>query len=456
MDAALKERLEKINLIAILDHSGRAGNNFVLTLFDSHPEIIACNWVHYVYSYLLTRFGPDDPLDSREAGRFIMEESYFRYVFNEPNEKLAAEMIRFGADPDSPLDRTRARRFFTERILAVPLVRRRDLITGAYLAFLYGRGMDPDRARYIMVADAVSLRDENVLQGFSGRVMDLMVQDFPNAKLISLVRDPRANFASNRHQFVNSQGNMHGIHLGNLFETLHDLSARRLTMGRGTVFLFWLCFFAATSRTIYGKKRQYADHFLTLRNEDINLDFVATMRRFCDWLGVSFLKEWEKPNYAPTSVGRPWRGTGAYNSRYQTHLDGPLPNDPQEVADRVTGPNRYVTERWKQRMSRREIEIVELLFREEMQDCGYRFQYPRSGGVPSLGRLLLGPFEGELPAPSWILRGWKRGLREVLDRLFYSIAFPAPALLSRLLLLQLHREGFFDNVLSVSPLSLHR
>ena len=44
---------KKVNLMLLIDHAGRAGNVFFLTIFDNHPEVISCPWIHYIYSYII-------------------------------------------------------------------------------------------------------------------------------------------------------------------------------------------------------------------------------------------------------------------------------------------------------------------------------------------------------------------------------------------------------------------
>src|SRR6185503_16878760 len=96
--------------------------------------------------------------------------------------------------------------------------------------------------RYILMGDAISLRTEQAVQGFSGRLVDVVLKDFPDAKLVRLIRDPRATFASPRHQFVNSFGNMYAIAPGNYFSRLRDLLRANLTMENGSVYLYWLIY----------------------------------------------------------------------------------------------------------------------------------------------------------------------------------------------------------------------
>ncbi|WP_461209854.1 hypothetical protein [Desulfocurvus sp. DL9XJH121] len=439
--SAFKDFAGRVNLILLFDHVGRAGNGFFLCLFDRHPQVLTCPWVHYLYSYLDAEFGESVSYEAKQAYDFVATRSYFRYVFQDVTEEMAATMRRFGASPESPLDRRAAREFFAACVQGGPRISRRDLVAAAYGAYAVGTGRNLDEVKYILIPDAVSLRHESLRGGFSGRIADSALHDFPEARMVSLVRDPRAMFASNRHQFVNANDNMYAVTPAACLARLAEL-VRLDLHPENSVWLYWLWYAAATGRTIYRLKSEHGGRFLTLRNEDINLCFTDTLKRLCAWLGVDFYGPWAEEGFEPTSVGLPWRGTGAYNSRYQVATDGPLANDPQSVADTVTGPNRYVTERWRSRLPGHEVRLLDALFDQEMSDLGYGHE---AGPRPRLWPLLLCPFSGELPSVRWLSRGWGLGLAEGARRLFYACVFPLFGFVSRIQLLRLVARGEFDN-----------
>lgn len=429
-------------MLAVLDHSGRAGNGFFLASFDQNPQVLGCHWAHYLYSYLIAEFGDAVSLDSARGHAFILSRTKFGLVFQPMSEEQRAFVRRIGGDPDAPLDRAAGLAAFSEAVLAAPAISRRDLVLCAYYAFAVATGRDPSQTAYVLTADAVSLRHEPRTKPFSGQVVREILRDFPQAKCISLVRDPRAVFASNRHQFVNENGNMHGLRPGSALRRLGQLLRRDLDT-EGCVFLHWIVYCTSAAKTIYALKTEFAANFMTLRNEDLNLRFADTLRGLCRWLGLPFWEPWAARDFAPTSLGRPWRGAGAYNNTYQTNLHGPLKNDPDSVSLSVTGPNAYVTERWKKRLSPSETAVIETLFRDEMRDLGYAPLYGDGGA--GLVRNLLRPFTGELPGLAWLAGGCRLGARELLRRLFYAVALPPYYLLARLVLLDLRRAGYFAN-----------
>jgi hypothetical protein len=148
-------------------------------------------------------------------------------------------------------------------------------------------------------------------------------------------------------------------------------------------------------------------------------------------LDIQLLRTWNA-GFEPTILGRPWGGVGAYNSNTQKNKDGLLANDPDDVAKRATGPNEYVTRRWRSRMKPYEIEIVEQLMAGEMSTFGYeRVTPPLRGEEPRpLWLAFILPLSGELPTLSWILKG--RSLRDICDRTFYLFVFPIFFIVSRI------------------------
>src|SRR3979409_528819 len=82
------------NLIVAIDHSGRAGNGVFQAIFDQHPEVLTCPWMHYVYSYIETEFGSPGILDCARAGDFLTTKTYFRYVYLDVDDGRSKEITK--------------------------------------------------------------------------------------------------------------------------------------------------------------------------------------------------------------------------------------------------------------------------------------------------------------------------------------------------------------------------
>ncbi len=433
---------ERVNLIFVVDHAGRAGNGFFQTIFDQHPQVIACPWMHYVYSYVITEYGEGDELDARAVWQHWRGTIYYSLLYDDLNDERRAFITRIGGDPAAAIDRQAVRHAFDSILLERDRIMRKDLVLAIFYSYAVGLGRDTAKITYVMSPDSISLRSENAMSGFSGRVVDLVLQDFPAARLIHLERDPRAGFASSNHQFVNKLGNTYGLKLGNFWHRLRRLLRRDFDWDSVFVFGFWLIYFRQTFEAAMRKRAQYPESFTTVRNEDLNLDFVNTIGKLADDLGILRLDCWTE-GFQPTMLGKPWTGTGAYNSQYQQDRYGPLRNDPDEIARGVTGPNAYVTQRWRSRLSADEILIVEALLAPELEAFGYDLLYWHGGEDDErrLRRAVWKPLRGELPTPRWVLDGRHLGAKELADRIFYCFAFPVFYLAARLVFLSLIRNA---------------
>ena len=435
----LQETADRVNLVAVIDSSGRGGNLFFLTLFDLHTEVACCPIVQYSYSYMLAELGEQDEMNSDAAHAFITQKSYFRLLYNEPAGDNALLFTRMGGNPAAALDRTRLRALIDGYFSGPRLVTRKQIVAVPLVAYALVRGVDPGRLQYVMIGDAISRREESVIEGFSGVIIDRIIEDFPKAKIFRLVRDPRATFASPRHQFVNSLGNMYALRPGNYFSRLATLSSAELTPENGCVYLYWLLYLNQAEVTICRKEAQYPERFMIVKNEDLNLCFPDTMMSIAAWLEVQQLDTWRTSDFVPTVIGVPWEGAGAYNSRYQRVTTGLLANDPEEVSRNVTGPNEYVTRRWRTRLNKREIELIEFLFFSDLKKYRYEILYHNPCRSPEevLQRTLGGPFEGEWPRFTWLMAGFCESLAEGWRRLFYTLTFLPFYALSRIKLREL-------------------
>jgi hypothetical protein len=416
---------QRANLMIAIDHSGRAGNGFFQAIFDQHPQVLTCPWIHYVYSYIVTEFGPKAEIDAAQLRAFLSTHAYFRLLYQDADPQRRMEILKFGGNPEARIDRDRLRAVFDEILGRSRVITRRDAVLAMYFAFGLATGRILDDVKYVLVTDAMSLRFESAYDGFSGVALEAAAADFPAIRILQLVRDPRASFASTNHQFVNSAGNMYGLHFGNFWKSLGLLWRKKFDWERVFVFGFLLIYFRQAYLAAERFKARHSDNVIVIRNEDLNLKFAEATGALCAQLGIAPSPQWSANDYQPTMVGMPWTGTGAYNSAYQKITDGPLENDPPSVADKVTGPNEYVTRRWRSRLAPNEIYLIEWMLRDELRNFGYEPMELNADNrsVAAMTRRLRAPLRGELPTWRWIARGGRRGFAEIADRVFFTLFF---------------------------------
>ena len=80
IDAAM----DGLNLAACLDHSGRGGNLFFLTIFDRHREVLSVPLFHYTYSYLDSYFGREREILGSDAQHSLSTVAYTRLLYQDP------------------------------------------------------------------------------------------------------------------------------------------------------------------------------------------------------------------------------------------------------------------------------------------------------------------------------------------------------------------------------------
>jgi len=443
---AAEDFIERAHLAVVFDHA-RAGNMFFLTLFDQHEEVLCSPALHYIYSYFYAAFAEEDLLDARAAHRFATETSYFKYLYPPENRENQWFLTRHGVAPDIELDRSVVRETFDELILSQETVSRRRVIAALYAAYALGTGRNLNNFKYVLVSDAISLRTETVFAPFSASVVDLMLNDFEEPKLVHLVRDPRASYASFNQEYTNELGNTYGLTAFNPISQFRNLITLKQNDRKGCVFLMTMAYFVSGSKTMNRLKTRLASLFKTVRNEDLNLEFETTIRDLVEWLGVRAHEGWFEPDYAPTSIGRTFLGVGAYHKSYVQNQGGPLKHDPLGVSRKVTGPNKYVTERWKERLCEREKAMLECVFFDDLVHYNYPFHYINETSGPRSSTFLWGsllPMTGEIPGVRWLFAGGDRPIRWFLDRLLYYVYLIPFYVTSRVILARLYFTSFFS------------
>lgn len=416
---------KKVNLIFVIDHAGRAGNGFYQTIFDQHDQVLVCTWLHYLYSYTVNKFNDQKIFKSNEILDFFTKNNYFNCLYNEENEIDNRFITKMGGDPKAEIDRQIFRANMHRIVLQNSTITRKDFFIAIYFSFGISIKKNLNNIKYLLSCDSISLRKEGIHKGYSGKVLDEAIAEFPNLKFVHLTRDPRAGFASTHHQYLNSHGNMYGIKLNNFLKRFIRLIKGDFNWDQVFVFGFWNLYFFETYKTIFKKKKFYKENFFTLKNEDLNLSFEKTMKKHAKDLDIKYSDNWNK-DFVPTMLGKKWSGTGAYNSNYQSIKYSIIKTNNLDKEKKITGPNEYVTSRWKTQLSYNEIYILEFIHRLEIKEFRYENLFIKINKFHKwfFYLILWMPLKGEIPRPDWILNGIKISSSEFVDRLTYLFLFP--------------------------------
>lgn len=416
-------RLGAAGILLVIDHA-RAGNGFFKRIFDQHAEVLTIAVISYLYHALQPLFGGRTTVPWQEAVSYWVAHTNFSFIGRPLTEADRAAYKARGNDPQSHIDREQVGTVFEHLLRASGQVTRRDVILATHAAYLHGTGRPKRGYTHILL-------DDSVVGPEDAFVLRWLQEDFPSARVIHLVRDPRANFASLRHQIVNQYGCMYPLKAWNLWRSI----------GSNAVWLWILKYTAQGAREMERWRDTLpATRFYRIRNEDLNLEFVATVRKLTEWLGVTWHAPWDDSSWAPTADGIPWEGASAYSGDFKPGLNGPLENERSETA-RYPGPHRRNTERWKERVTRSEIALLERVYDAEMRSLNYP-KLTSSVKQPSLASALAAPLLGEVPGRKWLFRLRKeRWLKDLVIRLTYFPLLPLTYLHSRLMFLFLYKTG---------------
>lgn len=223
---------------------GRSGSSLLLRLFDGHPEVFAIPRE----SRLLTEVGPKVAAgaDLAEIEAWLLE--WFADFARDEAYEAGAARIRAGVQALDPTSPGLTRALFALVLEAVACVR------------------DPGQARCFL-----EKTPKNEAH------FDEMFRAFPTARVIYLVRDPRAVYLSNKR-------------------------AEAFRMEPGFAARQWVKSLRSVLRQVV--KFGGAERILVVRYEDLVARPAPTLASVCDFIGVATSEALVRP----TAGGRPWRG----------------------------------------------------------------------------------------------------------------------------------------------------
>jgi hypothetical protein len=199
----------------------------------------------------------------------------------------------------------------------------------------------PDTAPQLLLAaitayrDAVGAPPEASVAGWvekttSTEIYAAEVLDwFPEARFVHVVRDPRDNFASLKSGWE-ARYRRHNDSIERLLQSMLDRGLLGMRMARANL------------------ERFGPDRYRVLRYEDLVAEPRRVMADLAEFLGI----RWDDGLLRPTCAGRPWPGNNFEGLRFE-------------------GPSAVNAGRWRQRIDPREAALLEFHFDGVMRAWGY-------------------------------------------------------------------------------------
>lgn len=307
--------------LVLVSQVQRSGGTLMSQLFAGHPELHVHPGELHI-GYPKKDFWPTLDLDASP-------DRWFRQLF----ERRLREYSREGYVKVP--DRLRANYRSSEIVhpfLFVPSLQRdifrdcvkdgvdkqRDVIdaymTSYFNAWLDYQSLYGERRKLVAAfCPRLASRPESVA-GFFG--------DYPDGRLISIVRDPRSWYVS------------------------YSRKGNKRWRRRGQMLDHWI----RSARAMLENRRRYGDRVLLLRFEDLLGDTEGTMGAVCDWLGIGFDPILTRPTFQGLDVRA--------NSTFHVPRAGIL-DDPARRAAELGGRERRYVERQTDALYREVLEVLD-------------------------------------------------------------------------------------------------
>jgi len=256
------DKLLKLKSCALLT-TGRTGTDLLQSLLDSHPEVLTFNGSFFFLSFWNNsicvsagKFSLGDVIDEF-IGKHV-EKLKSRYDIQERKDQLGDN---FNQSIDIDLGRFKSE---IMNLLDGREVNSKNMMLAIYAAYSICLGQDIKRKKVLFHHLHHIERLENYLK------------DFPDSQIISMTRDPRANFVS-------------GIEHWRKFRPSTDQGAH----------LYYYIKRILDDANILEK---YGNEYIVIKIEDLGRE--SALRKLCDWLNISYDECLKKSTWA----GLSWHG----------------------------------------------------------------------------------------------------------------------------------------------------
>lgn len=307
---ASMDKLKSIPLVFNVS-IGNTGNYWFLSLLDSHEQILILPPFCFDRSWKLI-----SAQQAQTPGEML---ALWRNVFdgNINAWNLQGELEFFSSKNEAELFYFRFESLLTERGLA-----RVDVFWSIYEAYSEVRKIDISKIRVIVAHEHLPFSFKNI------------VKDFPEARILTMVRDVRVVMAGSwRRCETLMKKDINDYNFNFVFESWME--------GQHILKTFYL---------------QMGEKFKVVKNENLNNDLETGMREISDWLGINFTTSLTNSTF----FGKPWGGRSSYVKDGQTAIQDPMFYSAEKIE-----------KRWQNELSFSQIVMIESFYRDLMLFFNY-------------------------------------------------------------------------------------
>jgi|GEM_PF-6863560 len=321
--------------VVFLVCAGRAGGGFLQSLLDSHPQVLMLP-MEFSFHLYWDSLNCDDIDSPDEMARTWLEDS--KLTRFETGILYGIEKSQNDyTNCDYPQFAENLRELLRQRGIA-----RKSVFLAIHEAYAKTIGQDLESVEVIVE-----------FPGDPGKLQPAF-DDFPQCRIMEVVRDPRAIYSSMKTGYMNSCGNL----------------VNKTADGYSSVLMFVLDTLSGSYARMQLHRSPTSDErWCVVRHEDLHLSNEATMVRVAEWLGINTLP----CLYESTIGGHPWQGNSS-------------------TLAPVTGVQPEIVKRWRSSISSFEKRFVERFF----SDVFERYDYSTESDDASKLSVFFSPIKGEL------------------------------------------------------------